>query len=149
MSNLIMSSATTRISIAIGQTPATNDAAGYAALTYTLLSDVTNIGTLGGTTQVINHIPVDDAIVYKVSGSQDSGTLDLQAARTTSAALDDLRTAFASRLPTPFRIVYPAALGETDYFTGIVTSTQTNVGTADQILGFNATINITGNIITV
>ncbi len=149
MSNLITSSATTKVYVAVGQTPATYDAAGFAALTYSILPDITNIGQLGGTTQVINHIPVDDAIVYKVSGSQDSGTLDLQGARTTAPALDDLRLAYKTRAQTPFKIVYPAALGETDYFMAIVTSVQTNVGTADQILGFNTTVNISGDIITV
>lgn len=148
MSNLIMATATTKVYVAVGQTPATNDKAGYDALTWTLIPDVTSIGTLGGQNSVIQHIPVDDAFVYKVAGSTNYGTLELTGARTTAAALDDMRTAFASRLPTPFKVVYPTALGETDAFQAIVTSVQTNAGNADQILGFNMTVDVTGEIIT-
>jgi hypothetical protein len=83
-----------------------------------------------------------------VSGSTNSGTLNLQGARTKAAALKDVRDAYVSRKPTPFKIVYPSALGEIDYFSAIVTSVQTSVGNADQILGFNVTVDITGSILT-
>lgn len=134
--SLAMTSATTQVAIAVGQTPATYDAAGFAALTWTTLPDITNIGELGGTTTVVNHIPVDTATVVKRAGSVNYGTLQLTGARTTSAALDGVRTCFNSRLSTPVRIIYPAALGQRDYSSGIITSIKTNVGTADQILGF-------------
>jgi hypothetical protein len=147
--SLAMTSATTKVYLAVGQTPATYDAAGFAALSWQILPDITNIGQLGGTTTVVNHIPVDTAAVVKRAGSVNYGTLQLTGARSTSSALDGVRTAFTSRLSTPCKIVYPAALGQTDYFTGIVTTNQTNVGTADQILGFNFTFDIDNSIITV
>lgn len=148
MTTQIMSTATTKVYIAVGQTPATNNKAGYDALSWTLIPDVTSIGTLGGQNSVIQHIPVDDAFVYKVAGSTNYGTLELQGARTDAAALDDMRTAFASRLATPFKVVYPAKLGETDGFMAIVTNVSTNAGNADQILGMNLTVDVTGEIIT-
>lgn len=148
MSNKIMSTATTKVYVAEGVVPATLDKAGFEALTWVLVPDVTSIGTLGGQNSVIQHIPVDDAFVYKVPGSTNYGTLELQTARTDATALDDLRAAFASRAATPVKVVYPSKLDQTDAFMAIVTSVQTNAGGADQILGLNVTVDITGEIIT-
>jgi hypothetical protein len=146
--SLALTSASTRVYIAVGQTPATYDASGFNALTWTEIPEVTNIGPLGGTTNVVTHTPLT-GVVVKRAGSVDYGTLEITGARTTSAALDDVRTAFASRLSTPFKIVYPTVLGETDFATGIVTSAVTDVAGADNILGFKFGYAIDNEIITV
>jgi hypothetical protein len=149
MSSNAMTSATTKVYIAAGQTPSTYNSAGFAALTWVEIDEVTNIGELGGTTTVVQHIPVGTAEVVKRAGSVNYGTLQCQAARTTAAVQDSLRTVFGTRASTPFKVVYPTALGEIDYFTGIVTSVVTSVQGADNILGLNFTIDIDAQILTV
>lgn len=143
-----MTVATTKVYVAVGQTPATFDKAGYDALTWTLIPDVTSLGTFGGTNSVTTHLPIDDGQTYKFAGSTDSGQLSMNAARTTAAAFDDLRTAFASRLPTPFKVVYPVQLAETDAMMGIVTSVQTTGSDSNSILGLTLNVDITGAIAT-
>lgn len=143
-----ITSATTKIYIALAQTPATYDQAGFEALTWTEIGEISNLGTLGGQTTIVQHIPVGTAAVVKRAGSVNYGTIDMTGARCNDTGIAALRTAFASRLTTPFKVVYPAALDETDYFTGIVASNQTTVATADSILGFTGTVEIDNEVIT-
>lgn len=141
-------SATTRLFIS-PNLPATTDAAGYAAVTgWIPVGEVSNIGQLGGKTTVVKHIPIDTATVVKRSGSVDYGTLNLQGARHAGADSTALQTAFDTRASYSFKIVYPTALGQTDYFTAITTSVMTNIATADSILGFATDLEIDSIIVT-
>lgn len=143
-----LTSATT--SVYIGTTfPTTLDAAGYGAVTWLKIGEISSVGTLGGKTNVIKHIPVDTGVVVKRGGSQDFGTLNLQLARHAGADITALNSAFKSRASTAFKIAYPTALGQTDYFTAIVAGTQTNVGNADQILGYAVDLEIDSEIVVV
>lgn len=128
-----ITSATTKILVST-TLPATYDAAGYAALTWIPIAEVTNLGTFGGKTTVVKHVPIDTATVVKRAGSVDYGTINLQLAKHTGSDITALQTAFTNRTSTAFKVAYPTALASNDYFTGIVTSMQTNVGTADAIL---------------
>lgn len=143
-----ITSATTVMYIAIGQTPASYTQAGFEALTWTKVGEISNFGTLGGQTTIVQHIPVDTATVVKRAGSVNYGTMDLQGARCNDAGIAGLRTAFTSRASTPFKLVYPSAINETDAFTGIVASSQTTVGNADSILGFSANLELDNENIT-
>jgi hypothetical protein len=146
--SLAITSATT--SFYIGATkPTTYDGAGFAAVTWTKVGEISNFGTLGGQTNIVTHIPVDTSAVVKRTGSVDYGTMDLQGARTTDAGLTALRSFFTSRASTAFKVVYPTALGQVDYFTGVVASNQTNVANADSILGFSVQVAIDNEILSV
>lgn len=142
-----ITSATTKLYIGATQ-PTTYDEAGFEAVTWTEIGEITSIGQLGGTNSVITHIPLGTSVVVKRTGSTNYGTLDMQGARCDDAGIAALRAAFESRASKPFKVVYPAALGEIDFFTAIVTSATTNVGNADQILGFAANVDIDNTIIT-
>lgn len=146
--SLAQTSATTTLYVSNGQ-PATYDAAGFTALSWTKVGELSNIGTLGGQTTVVTHIPVDTGVVVKRAGSQNNGSMQMQGARCTDAGQTILRTAFNSRASISYKVVYPSVIGQTDYFTGICTSNQTNVGTADQILGYNAQVEVDNSILTV
>ena len=147
--SLAMTSATTKVYIAAGQTPATYDAAGFNALTWVEITELSSIGELGGQHTVVTHIPVGTAAVVKRAGSTNYGTMEMTGARTTEAVQDSVRSVFASRASTPFKVVYPTALGETDMFTGICTNVRTNVGNADQILGLSLTCEIDNEVLSV
>lgn len=143
-----MTSATTTLWIA-ATLPATYDEIGFEALTgWIKVAEVSNMGTLGGSTTVVNHIPVDTATVVKRSGSVNYGQMSLTLARHAGGDMDALRAAFKDRGTRSFKVVYPTALGEQEMFTGIVTSVPTNIAGADNILEMSVTIEVDAEVLT-
>lgn len=62
--------------------PATEDEAGYAALTYTPIGEITDFGEMTAQRTEVTHEPVKTGIVHKGKGSTNYGT------RNTAIALD-------------------------------------------------------------
>lgn len=71
-----ISSATLAISATL---PATYDAAGYGAttITYTAIGEVENYGNHGVTAAVTEFTPIDTAVVAKMKGSKNYGTMSV------------------------------------------------------------------------
>lgn len=69
-----ISGATLSISAAL---PATYDAAGYAALTYTEIGEIENFGNHGVTANITEFTPVSTAVVTKIKGAKNYGTMSL------------------------------------------------------------------------
>jgi hypothetical protein len=128
--------------------PTTYDETGFGALTWVALGDVSSLGAFGGKANVVKFTPIDTNIVAKRVGSVDMGTVSLQIARHIGADATAITAAFADHQPRAFKVVYPTALGETDAFTGVITSMQTNVGNSDNILQWNVDVEIDNTIIT-
>jgi len=63
--------------------PATNDSAGYGALTYTEVGEITNIGTIGPTFEDVTHTPLKTGVTQHRKGGADYGQMQV------SMALDD------------------------------------------------------------
>lgn len=144
-----ISSATTKLYVS-ASLPATYDDTGYTAVaSWTLISEISNMGQFGAKAGVVKHIPIDTAVVAKRATSVDAGTLSITLARHAGADITALQAAAASRAPQSFKVVYPTALNTTDYFTGIVLGTPTTVGTADQILQMNVDIELDSVPVTV
>lgn len=59
-------------------TPATFDVAGYAALTYTNIGEITNLGEFGREYALITHNPIGNRGTVKRKGSFNEGNMDLQ-----------------------------------------------------------------------
>ncbi|WP_312313165.1 hypothetical protein [Sphingobium yanoikuyae] len=127
--------------------PATEDAAGYAALTYTTIGGVEQIGTLGASTNKVEFQPLDGA-KEKHKGSTDYGSLQ------PSMALDNndagqtlLRTAAEpdNNALYSFKITYPT--GEKRYSQGRVFGFPENVGNADSVIMANPTIEFSKKVI--
>ena len=59
--------------------PATYDGAGYGATTmvYIAVGEIETYGSHGGTKTITMHTPIDTAVVAKVGGSKDYGTMSL------------------------------------------------------------------------
>lgn len=130
--------------------PATYTEAGFEAVTgWIQVTELSNAGQVGGTTTVTNHIDVSTGKVVKRGGSVNYGQMALTMARHKGADMIALREAFADRQPRAFRIVYPTAVGEQEFFTGVVVSLPTSIGTADQILDMSITIEIDDEVLTV
>ena len=147
MSSLAFSSAGSTVSISAA-IPATYDDAGFTALTFTKIGEVTDIGALGPVTAMVSHTPVDDPFVYKIKTVTDSGQLSLQGARvTTDAGQMILIAGQASFAPQAIKITLQN--GTVLYVQGLVLSYQTTVGAAGVVTSFTSDVALSGKIITV
>lgn len=102
-----MSGATLSISASI---PATYDAAGYAAtgMVYTAVGEIENFGNHGVTAAVSEFTPIATAVVAKVKGSKNYGTMSLMLADLPGDAGQILlKTASESTAHYSIKISYP------------------------------------------
>lgn len=122
--------------------PATQDTAGYAALTYTEIGGVEKIGPIGPTTNKVEFQPLKGA-KQKHKGSTDYGSLQPSMAHDKADAGQTIvRTASA---PTnnalyAFKVTYPN--GDKRYFQARVFGYPETVDGADTILMANPMIEI-------
>jgi hypothetical protein len=146
---MAFTSATTTLWIA-PSLPTTHDETGFEAITgWIQVAEVSDMGSLGGKTQVVSFTDVSTGRVTKRGGSQDFGQMTLKVARHAGADIDALRAAFKDRAPRAFKVVYPTLVGETDFGTGIISSASTTISGADSILEMDITIDVDDEIITV
>jgi hypothetical protein len=142
----IQSSAGTTISI--GNAPATYDAAGFAAVSYTAIGEVTDVGEFGKQFNLITHNPIGNRQTKKLRGSFNNGSIQLQMAMDTAdAGQDVLLTSLESDNSFSFKVVLQN--GTIFYFTGKVMSYVRQIGSVDQVTAATAQIEIDGNIIEV
>ncbi len=147
MTTQAFSSAGSKIYISAG-VPATYDGTGFGTLTYTEIKEVTEIGALGPTQQVVNHVPVSDPFTYKIKTITDSGALSMKGARVTSdPGQTILIAAQASFNPYAIKIVLQNST--ILYVQALVTSYVTTVGSAGVITSFDSSVQLSGAIVTV
>lgn len=129
--------------------PGTYDAAGFNALTWQLVGEVTDIGEFGKEFNLVTHTPVAGRQVKKLKGSYNNGAITLQMARDTAAPAnqDKLKTALASDASYAFRVTLQD--GGKLYFTGKVMSYKTAVGGVDNVTGASTAIEIDSDIVEV
>jgi hypothetical protein len=128
--------------------PATQDAAGYNALTWTNVGEVTDVGELGKEYNLITYTPLASRRVQKLKGSYNQGTMALQMARDTAdAGQTAIRTARDSDADYAFRLTLQN--GTKLYFQAKVMGYKTSVGSTDQITGASANLEITTDIVEV
>lgn len=127
--------------------PSSYDAAGFGALSWTEIAEASSLGSFGGTRTVVNHIPVGTSTVVKRSGSVNFGTMTVDLAYHTGADMTIVNSVFSSGQPAAFKIVFPSALGQTAYFSAIVSAAPVNISTADSILMSNLSVDVDNEII--
>ena len=121
--------------------PATFDAAGYAALSWVEVAEVTNIGEFGKEFALVSHQPLSKRGVAKRKGSYNNGTLNPALAMDME---DDgqqlLAQAAESDDPWPIRV--QTKRGVTFYMVGLVMSFRPNIGEADSVITASPTIEL-------
>ena len=128
--------------------PATNDATGYAALTYTEIGQVEKIGSIGAVYAKVEFTPLKGA-KQKHKGSKDNGSLAPSLAHdTTDAGQTLLRTA-ADALTALYSFMVTYADGSKRYFQGRVFGYPETTDGADTILMANPTVEISTDIVKV
>lgn len=113
-----LSGATLAISATL---PATYDAAGYGATTisYTAIGEIENYGNHGVTATIVEFTPVDTAVVAKMKGSKNYGTMALSVGSIPSnAGQVILKTASESTAHYSGKLTYPD--GEIHYMDVLV-----------------------------
>ena len=134
--------------------PATFDAAGYGALSFTDIGDVVDLGEVGKVYAVVNHNPVGDRKTYKFKGSFNEGTQTVQGAY---VPLDNgqaiVLTALASDADFYFALEFndnPDGLTNTIlYYPAKVVSAPKGVGTVYSITTVTYNLEISGEIVEV
>ena len=129
--------------IAIGSAaPATFNAAGYDALTPTLIGEVTDLGEFGRDYALIKHNPLASRATVKRKGSYDEGSIDLKLGLDTKDAGQILaKTASKSDNDYYFKITVPS--GDIYYFAAQVMSFKVGVAGVDNIISATIKLEIT------
>lgn len=143
---LVMTSAGT--TLGIGTLAATYDAAGFGAVTYTAISEITDLGSFGKTYAEVKHTSLGQRQTKKFKGSYDNGELQLKLAK---VATDAGQTAAIAALASDASYSFKVTLqnGTIEYFSGKVMSYVVSVGSVDQITGAEIKIAIDGDVIEV
>lgn len=124
--------------------PATYDSAGYAALTYTAIGEVTDLGEFGREYALVTHNPIGTRATQKYKGSYNEGAITLAVGLDTDDAGQDLLTT-ASTSDSNYSFKITAQNGDVYYFPAKVMSFKRQFGSVDQITTGAITLEITSS----
>lgn len=128
--------------------PATYNATGFAALTWTEIGEITDLGEFGRQYNLVTHNPLNDRRTVKRKGSYNDGTINAQMARVPAdAGQAILKTAVDS--DDSYSIKVTLQNGDVFYTTAQIMSYTVNVGSVDQITGATVAMEIDNDIIEV
>lgn len=124
--------------------PATHNSAGFAALTFTTVGEITNYGEFGRVYNLITHNPVATRATVKMKGSYNEGTMDLQIGLDTDDAGQILMKA-ASQSDNDYSFEVTTQNGDKYYFLAKVMSWRVNLGGVDQVTAVSCALELTSN----
>lgn len=143
-----MTTAGATVAIDVGNSPATYDSTGFAALTYEAIGEITNIGEFGRQYNLVTHNPIGNRKTVKKKGAYNDGQMTLQMARDPAdGGQADIITALDSDADSSFKIVLQD--GTILYFVAQVLSYTTNMGSVDQIVSSTVVVELTDAIVEV
>ncbi|MBS0424612.1 MAG: hypothetical protein JSR71_09375 [Proteobacteria bacterium] len=123
--------------------PATYDAAGYGATTiiWTAIGKIDNIGNHGVKANVATHTPIDTAVITKIKGSKDYGSMQMSMGSVpTDAGQILLNTASESNNHYSAKLTYPD--GEIHYLDVLVSSFEYKDGSVNDISGLQVNLEV-------
>lgn len=131
----------------VAASPATIDTAGFGALAYTTVQEVTDLGSgLGRTFNTVKHAPIGTRGVYNKKGSYEYGTLDVMMAwDPNDAGQTILRTALT--VDTLVSVKITKQSGAIRYFTAQVSVFDENFGTVDNIVQAKVTFLLQSDVV--
>lgn len=152
MANSIFATAKATVSISTTTTaPATFDAAGYAALTYSQICPLESIGAFGTTFETVQFDDICTGLRTKIKGINDNGEMEVVAAYDDTNAGQGYAVVAAKDTSTAnynFKITFPNKQNPTGtdavfYFSGKVMSATNTPGKASDVVTrtFNIGIN--------
>lgn len=124
--------------------PATYNVAGYEALTFTNIGEVTDLGEFGREYNLITHNPIDTRATKKLKGSYNEGQISLTVGLDTADAGQNLaKTASAS--DADYSIIITMQNGAKYYFPAKVMSFKIGVGSVDNVVSATISLEITSS----
>lgn len=148
MAAVIHTAAGTKFSLSAA-TPATFDSAGYAALTYTEVKEVTNIPDFGPNVNVVTYSPLSNVVIQKLKGSVNTGSGSLEFAALSSDAGQTLVKAASAYNAPAYSIKIEEQDGAISYYRAIFTSFSKKIGTIDNVVLISANLELTTFIVDV
>ena len=147
MASNVRTTAGSTIAISANQ-PASYDASGFGDLTFTTISDVTDLGEFGRTYNLVTHNPIADRRTVKRKGSFNDGAVSMQLGRD---GTDAGQQAGYDALDTDDSVSIEITLqsGTKLYFTVQVMSFTYNLGNVDSITGGSISMEIDNDIVVV
>ena len=148
----VQSTAGTVLSVSIA-TPATQDEAGYSALSYTEVGEVTDLGEYGSDGNLITYQAIGERLDQKLKGSINAGSQSLQLGRDIvdagQAILKAASTNGSATVDTnlSFKIGYKD--GSIDYFQALVMNYVNSLGNSNQVTAANCNIELNTEIVEV
>lgn len=137
----VRTSAGTTIKVS-ASAPATFNAAGYGALTFTTVGEVTDLGEFGREFTLVTHNPVGSRGTQKFKGSFNEGTINLSLGLDTDDAGQILmKTASLDDAAYSFEVT--TQNGDSYFFQAMVMSFKVNVGSVDSITTATCTLELT------
>jgi len=131
--------------------PATEDQAGYEALTFVEIGELMDLPEYGPNYQVVNHEPLKTGRTEKYKGFKDNGSLALALGFDPSDAgqqiLSDGTDGTGEFDDHSFKVQYQD--GTVEYFYGQIFSYTRNAGTSNSIVGSTVQIEINSDIVRV
>lgn len=145
--SLAFTSAGTTLSIC-ASAPATYNAVGFAALTWTEIGEVSDLGEFGRQYNLVTFNTLGNRRTVKRKGSYNDGTIAAQMARAPSDAGQTILTA-AVDSDASYSLKIVLQDGTIFYTTAQVMSYTTNVGNVDQITSATVNLEIDNDIVEV
>ena len=149
---MVATTAGTTLAVSAAE-PATYDAAGFAALTWTPVGEVTNMGDIGPEATLVTYDSIGDRVTKKLKGQINMGSQSLELGQDlTDAGQIILKAAVTLSSGTidtihSFRITYKS--GDIDYYTGLPLSYATSLGDANQVTSASTVVEINNEIVAV
>lgn len=147
MAVITFSSAGTKVSLSSGKPTGTPNATTLAALTYTEIGGLAEVGLIGPESSVIVFNPLGDNISYKQKGQKNAGSLDCKGALNNEDPGQLLLQA-AEASPEEYALKIELTNGSTLYCMVLATSFKTNIGNSGQITMFESKLEVSGNVFT-
>ena len=122
--------------------PATFNVAGYLALTFTAVGEITDLGEFGREFALVTHNPVGTRGTQKFKGSFNEGTMNLTLGLDTDDAGQVLMKA-ASLADSAYSFEVTTQNGDTYYFQAMVMSFKVGIGSVDSITTATCTLELT------
>jgi hypothetical protein len=133
-------SATSTLHVSAAQ-PATYDAAGYNALAWTEVGEITDIPEFGREYSQIKHVPLKTRAAQKFKGSFDEGAIQVAYAKDTDDAGQVIMAA-AVLSDNDYSFKITTKQGDKFCFQAKVMSHKTNIGNADSITAGSSSLDI-------
>lgn len=145
MASLARTSAGTKLYVS-ASAPATYNSAGFAALSWTEVTEVTDLGEFGKEYNLVTHNPLGSRQTIKRKGSYNNGNLTLAMARVPTDAGQALLIAGRdSDNSYSFKVLNQDLT--IAYFSGQIMKYTANVGSVDQIFGASVTVELDNDVI--